>query len=561
MPAWLGLPSEFWAALGLMLVAMLYTVASGFTTVVYTDVYQSLFIFASFAVVAVMGVATSLPEQFAVFVPLAQSLSPSQSYGPSSHAFQPTSDSADMHSDPSVLKILYTKSAWASALPPAHLDLPPETTYAMYNSFSVVLGTYVLLQTMRSASGLGGSGLQSVLATKSEKDVRSQTFLAMLLLSLRWAFSAGVAVLAIRYSVDHATVRLDPERVVPVVIDQMLPVGVKGFVLAALLAAALTTFDTTIHSASAYWTVDIYHALVNPQASARQLVWHARGATLVVLLAGALLSLHVDTINRIWGFMTIALAGGFVWPFVFSWYWARFNAYSCLSGVLAGFVAAFATFMYVRVCLDRVFGVRGVSEGCVCVLAKTDGWPNVFVRSSHSLTHSLTLRLLCLVPLDCHCSITHSLNIGLALRPLSFAPLLPELTAFAITSSVSCVASVVCCLCTRPVSDHVLRRFYRFARPPGAWRAVKRVCFSDDTIGAIDRENRRDLACTGLIALVQLAVYLLAVSVVARAWTQSIVLLVVVAGLSPLIYTKWYAQLQDRPVGLKSDLTAELLEE
>lgn len=340
VPAWWGLPSEFWAAALLMIIALLYTVASGYTTVVYTDVYQSVFIFASFIIVACMGAGVALPDHFPVFMPR---------------------KNGDGSTD--LVQVNTTRGAWATAVPSGRLHLPSEASYSMYNSFGVVIGTYLLLQTMRSASGPGGSGLQAVLATKSEREVRSQTFLAMVLLGLRWAFSGGVAVLAIHYSTtssgDHSAVPIDPERVVPIVIDKMLPVGVKGFVLAALLAAALTTFDTTINSASSYWAVDIYQALLNPKASERQLLCHARASTFTIMLAGLLLSLDVTTINRIWGFMTIALAGGLIWPFFLSWYWARFNATSCLAGVAAGFVAAFAIFMYVPVivavlnCLPR----------------------------------------------------------------------------------------------------------------------------------------------------------------------------------------------------------------
>lgn len=330
LPAWWGLPGEFWAALVLMLVALLYTVASGYTTVVYTDVYQSFFIFASFIIVAIMGFGYHLPEAFSVFVPLKQT---------------------DLHGDRAMIQVNTTRSAWLSAIPSSNLHLPEESTYSMYNNFDVVIGTYLLLQIMRSASGPGGSGLQTVLATKSEREVRSQTFLAMVLMGLRWAFSGGVAVMAIHYSTQHVGEAIDPERVVPLVIHKMLPTGVKGFVLASLLAAALTTFDTTINSASSYWAVDIYQALLNPGASERQLLWHARFSTVFVMLAGLLLSLYVTTINRIWGFMTIALAGGLMWPFFLSWYWARFNAVSCLAGVFSGFTAAFAIFMY---------------EACVC---------------------------------------------------------------------------------------------------------------------------------------------------------------------------------------------------
>lgn len=141
---------------------------------------------------------------------------------------------------------------------------------------------------------------------------------------------------------------IDPERVVPLVISKVLPSGIKGFVLASLLAAALTTFDTTINSASSYWTVDIYQTLIHPKASDRQLLWHARLSSVFVMLTGLFLSLDVLTINRIWGFITIALAGGLIWPLFFSWYWARFNACSCLLGIASGYLSAIAVFMYVE---------------------------------------------------------------------------------------------------------------------------------------------------------------------------------------------------------------------
>lgn len=323
LPAWWGLPSDFWAAALLMGVALLYTIASGYTTVVYTDVYQSAFIFSSFLIVAIMGASVNLSDQFSVFL-------------------QRSGDASGL------VEVNTTKRFWVSAVPSRELSLPDGTAFSMYNSFGVTIGTYLVLQAMRAASGPGRLGLQTVLATRSECDVRSQTFLAMVLLAFRWAFSGGIALLAIQYSIQHVGVEVDPERVVPVVIDKMLPTGVKGFVLASLIAAALTTFDSTINSASSYWAIDMYQAFINPSASQRQLLWQARASTLFVLVSGLLLSLYVTSINRIWGFISIALAGGKMWPFFLCWYWSRFNPPGCLAGIVAGFTSAFAIFMYVH---------------------------------------------------------------------------------------------------------------------------------------------------------------------------------------------------------------------
>ncbi|KAL7993815.1 putative sodium/solute symporter, sodium/glucose symporter superfamily [Plasmopara halstedii] len=442
LPEWGELPSEFWAAALLMAVAMLYTIAAGYATVVYTDVYQSLFIFTSFIIVAIMGFMIQLPDQFSVFLPVNV-----------------------MHSGSEYIELNTTRTAWVSAVPPSSLRLPKEAYYSMYNSFGVILASYSFLQIMRSASGPGGSGLQTVLATKSEREVRSQTFLAMLFLSLRWAFSAGIAIMGIHYSMKHANVVIDPERVVPLVINNVLPVGIKGFVLASLLAAALTTFDTTINSASSYWTVDIYQTLIHPKASEKQLLWHARFSSVFVMLTGLFQSLDVSTINRIWGFITIALAGGLIWPFFFSWYWARFNALSCLVGVASGYLSAIALFI--------------------------------------------------------------------------FAPQLEEFRTFVITAA-STILSI--------------------ARPPGAWSHIKHICFTQDVIAKIDLENHTDLACTGLIIVAQLALYILAVSIVSKAWTQSLVLVATLIVTLTFIYLKWYVKLKDRPVGLtKNEFNDSLL--
>lgn len=463
MPAWCGLPPEFWSAALLVAVAMLYTIASGFTSVVFTDVYQSVFIFSSFAMVAWMGASVELPETFSVYLPSLQD-----------------------QSERTAIKMNTTRSEWTSAMPSSSLHIPEDSSFAMYNSFGSIIGSYALLQGVRAASGPGRLGLQSVLATRSERDVRSQTLLAMVLLAFKWAFSAGIAVLAIQFSTQHDGIAIDLERVVPLVIGEVLPTGAKGFTLASLLAAALTSFDTTLNSAASYWTIDLYQGIINPNATPQRLLWHARASTVLVLAAGLLLSLHVTTINRIWGFITIALAGGMMWPFFLCWYWSRFNSRGCLAGIIAGASTAIAVFVYY--------------------------------------------------------------------------PLLEELSALLVTSSVSAVVSCGVCLTTERTPERVVRRFYRAVRPPGVWTQVQRWCFTDASIRAINRENRADLLSTGLIASAQLTLYMLAASLAARAWTQSVALAGVLCIVSPLIYLLWYRRLDDRPAHLRDEIDVGLLE-
>ena len=43
-------------------------------------------------------------------------------------------------------------------------------------------------------------------------------------------------------------------------------------------------------------------------------------------------TMQVDSINEIWGFVTMALGGATTWPFLFAWYWSR-CVHACSSRV------------------------------------------------------------------------------------------------------------------------------------------------------------------------------------------------------------------------------------
>ncbi|OQR89135.1 sodium:solute symporter [Achlya hypogyna] len=443
VPAWGGLPSEFWAAGGLMLIALCYTIIAGFTSMVLTDVYQSIFIFGSFILVSGLGMRKVLPDTFHVYLPT------------------PTADR--------FLNFTVSRAAWSAM--DLHLHVPISSTYSMYNAFTPIVLLYLTLVSVRSASGPGGGGLQTVLATKTEREVRSQTFLAMVLLLFRWGFTAGVCVLAIGYTTAHPEVVIDPERVVPFVLARVLPSGVQGVVVASLLAAALTTFDSTINSASSYWTIDIYQALLRPAATTKQLLWHARLSTLAVLLAGWACSLAIHTINRVWGFMVVAMSGGMIFPYFFAWYWHRFNAVGCATGIASGVATAVVVFF---------------------------GFPQV-----------------------------------------------AEYECFLWSAGASGIAAVASALATSPTNGRTLRVFYKRVRPPGLWTPLAETCLATEERCETARENRRDLACTGLILVAQLAMYVLAVSVVVQAWTQALVLALVLVVLAPVIYVQWYLKLNN----------------
>lgn len=71
----------------------------------------------------------------------------------------------------------------------------------------------------------------------------------------------------------------------PALMLQILPTGLRGLALAALLAALMSSLSSTFNSVATLFTVDIYRTW-RPEASERRLVGVGRVATAVVVLAG-----------------------------------------------------------------------------------------------------------------------------------------------------------------------------------------------------------------------------------------------------------------------------------
>ena len=63
---------------------------------------------------------------------------------------------------------------------------------------------------------------------------------------------AVMAIMGIGNAVLDAKLKADPETALPLIIGSMLPVGVVGFMLAALLSGFLATFSSTVNGGAAY---------------------------------------------------------------------------------------------------------------------------------------------------------------------------------------------------------------------------------------------------------------------------------------------------------------------
>ncbi|MEM1219112.1 MAG: sodium/solute symporter, partial [Bacteroidota bacterium] len=75
----------------------------------------------------------------------------------------------------------------------------------------------------------------------------------------------------------------DPDKALPAIITGFLPAGLRGLVLAGLLAALMSSLSSVFNSCSTLFTIDFYKKY-RPQASERSLVWVGQIATVVLVV-------------------------------------------------------------------------------------------------------------------------------------------------------------------------------------------------------------------------------------------------------------------------------------
>jgi Na+/proline symporter len=138
----------------------------------------------------------------------------------------------------------------------------------------------------------------------------------------------------------------DSEQVMPVVLRDMLPTGIRGFVIAGLLAAFMSTFSSTVNSGASFLVRDIWQKFVRPRASERQAIRFSYMATLIVVGLGIAIGFQSRSIAEIWNWMMMALGAGMIVPNVLRWYWWRMNGWGYAWGTLGGLLLSLAAFFH-----------------------------------------------------------------------------------------------------------------------------------------------------------------------------------------------------------------------
>jgi SSS family solute:Na+ symporter len=100
----------------------------------------------------------------------------------------------------------------------------------------------------------------------------------------------------------------------PMLIKNLVPSGLRGFMLAAIAGAVISSLASMINSASTIFTMDVYNRLLDRKASQARLVFVGRTMTIVCVLVGC--SLAPELANPKFGgvFQFIQQFQGYIWP-------------------------------------------------------------------------------------------------------------------------------------------------------------------------------------------------------------------------------------------------------
>jgi hypothetical protein len=138
-----------------------------------------------------------------------------------------------------------------------------------------------------------------------------------------------------------------PERILPAVLLGTIPMGFRGLIIVALMAATMSTINTLINNTATFFTRDIYQGYIRSKAKNAELIYISWAFGLFLCVVAFIIAFYAENINDIWSWVMGGVAGGLVVPWFLRFYWWRFNGGGFAIGLLAGMLAAVIQRIYI----------------------------------------------------------------------------------------------------------------------------------------------------------------------------------------------------------------------
>jgi SSS family solute:Na+ symporter len=139
---------------------------------------------------------------------------------------------------------------------------------------------------------------------------------------------------------DGKVIREQAQAAFPYLVAHALPSGVRGIVVAGLLAALMSSLAGVFNASATLFTIDFY-SKISPNVSQSRLVWIGRVATAVMVLIGLLWIPVIQGGKGLYDYLQTVqsyLAPPIFVVFFLGVFWKRLNGAGCLAALIVGFL-------------------------------------------------------------------------------------------------------------------------------------------------------------------------------------------------------------------------------
>jgi sodium/proline symporter len=219
-------------------------------------------------------------------------------------------------------------------------DINPELLTIWNDSTGTPLTVISIISLV--AWGLGYFGQPHILArfqaTRSNKDLVSARRIAIIWTALSMFGAVMAGLVGLVYVTSHGSLELaDGEKIFMLLVNAIFHPVVAGILLAAILAAIMSTADSQLLVSSSALAEDFYKQVIRKEATSEEIVMVGRIAVIGISIVALVLALTPD--SSVLGLVSYAWAGfgaAFGPAIVLSLYWERMNRNGALAGIVIG---------------------------------------------------------------------------------------------------------------------------------------------------------------------------------------------------------------------------------
>ncbi len=190
--------------------------------------------------------------------------------------------------------------------------------------------------------GFGYFGQPHILArfkaARSNKDLTTARWIAVSWTALSMFGAMLVGMVGLVYVTNSGAMQLDDgEKIFMLLVNAIFHPVIAGILLAAILAALMSTADSQLLVSSSALAEDFYKQVFKQEASSEEVVRVGRLAVVLISIVALILAMTPD--SSVLGLVSYAWAGfgaAFGPALVLSLYWSRMNRNGALAGIIVG---------------------------------------------------------------------------------------------------------------------------------------------------------------------------------------------------------------------------------